>query len=327
MSNQLLVPLDGSALADAAIPQAVEIARRTGAEIILTRVHTPAAIMPYPPELPIMMVQPDWDEGVRKEAKAWLLKRAADLARTTSLRVLSVFGVGRPAEEIVSLAARRRARAIVCSTHGVGGLAPHWLGSVADALVRHAKCPVLALPPDAPARSDGLRRLLVLLDGSEVSQAILPEASWLAKAFHAEVELLSVVSSSWIESTLAGLEAGEPDRFGIGADAARMKALLDRTAAELRGQNLRVRSTVEISAHPARTILEHIEHTNPDAVALATYGRGLSRLFLGSTADKVLRSSGRPTLLMRPRARLTAKGGSVRHKARVEAMAGAASGA
>jgi nucleotide-binding universal stress UspA family protein len=298
MSEQLLVPLDGSPLADAAVPVAVDIARRLGLDIVLTRVHSPATIMPYPPEMPILMMQPEWDGVLRKDTRTWLLRHAADLARTSGLQVSAAFRVGNAAEEIVAVATRRSARAIVCSTHGAGGLAPHWLGSVADRLVRNAPCPVIALPPDAPARSDEMRILLVLLDGSDHANRILPEAAWFADGFHSDVELLTVVSPDWMDSADAGLPVRTEDPLGIDAYAVSTKVWLDEVAAGLRAAGLRVRTTVEVGSHAARTILDHIARTNPDAIALATHGRGLSRLILGSVADKVLRASGRPALVV-----------------------------
>ncbi len=300
MSNQLLVPLDGSSLADAAATEAIKIARRLKLGVIVTRVHSPTAILPYPPEVAVAQPLPEWDEGVRARSKAWLEEKAADLTRSGGVSVAAEFRIGRPAEEIVALATTRDVRAIVCTTLGVGGPAPHWIGSVADAVIRHAPCPVFALPPGAMARSDELRTLLVLLDGSHLSDEILPHAEWLAGAFGAELELMTVASPPWVHDALAALAASKEDPFGIDVYAANVKKRLDAVAAEIRRRGLRVRSTVEIGASPARTILAHIKQTNPDAVALATHGRGASRLFLGSVADKVLRTSGRPTFLLRP---------------------------
>ena len=303
MSTHLLVPLDGSSLANAAIPEAIEIARRLRLGVILMRVHSPTAILPYPPEVAVAPPKPDWEKRVREEREAWLREKAQDLAKSSGLRVTAEFRVGDPAEEIVALARRRRVRAIVCTTLGVGGLAPHWIGSVADAVIRHAWCPVFALPPGAVARSGAFRTLLVLNDGSPLSETILKHAAWLAGAFDAEIELLSVASPAWLQDAVAALASREEDPFGIDAYAATMKRRLDDIAERLRGQGVRARSTVVIGVNAARTILEHITKTNPDAVALATHGRGISRLFLGSVADKVLRTSGRPTLLLRPRLR------------------------
>jgi len=300
MSKHLLVPLDGSPLADAAMLPAAEIARRLGLDVVLVRVHVPIGLPSYPSEFPIYLPDPALEARVRSDADAWLRKRAADLAHATSLPVSAALCVGDPAEEIVAEATRQRAQLIVCGTHGVGGLAPHWIGSVADAVVRHAPCPVLVLPSGAVSRSDALRNVLVLLDGSNVSDAILPHAAWLAGAFTAELELLSVVAPPWTNDSLATLTAGDEDAFGIDAHATAAKEHLDRIAADLRNAGLRVRTSVVVDATPTRRILEHIAHANPDAVALATHGRGFSRLFLGSVADKVLRSCGRPVLLLRP---------------------------
>jgi nucleotide-binding universal stress UspA family protein len=300
MSNQLLVPLDGSSLADAAATEAIRIARRLQLGVILTRIHSPTAILPYPPEVAVAQPLPDWDAGVRARSKAWLEEKATTLTRSGGVTVSAEFRIGNPAEEIVTLATMRGVRAIVCTTLGVGGPAPHWIGSVADAVIRHAPCPVFALPPGAMARSDELRTLLVLLDGSHLSDEILPHAEWLAGAFDAELELMSVASPPWVHDALAALAALKEDPFGIDVYAANVKKRLETVAAEIRRKGLRVRSTVEIGASPARTILEHIKRNNPDAVALATHGRGASRLFLGSVADKVLRTSGRPTFLLRP---------------------------
>ncbi|MFI5312103.1 MAG: universal stress protein [Gemmatimonadales bacterium] len=298
MTRQLLVPLDGSALADSAIPLAVEIARRLDLGIMLTRVHSPIGILPSPPEMPTFIPSPEIDNRIREISEEWLKTKAAEVRHLGGLRVSSEFRAGDPANEIVALAAEQDAHAIVCSTHGVGGLAPHWIGSVADFVVRHASCPVLTLPPKAVVRSGAVAKVLVLLDGSEVSDAILPHAEWLAQAFNAEIELLSVVAPTWLADNLS---PKDEDRFGVDAYAATVKERLDGIAAGLRKKGLRVRTVVEIGLSPTRTILDHIAHTNPDALALATYGRGFSRLFLGSVADKVLRSSGRPTLMLRPR--------------------------
>jgi nucleotide-binding universal stress UspA family protein len=297
MSGQLLVPLDGSSLAESAIPIAVEIARRLDLELTLIRVQSPVGVLPYPPEMPIYMPEMELEERVREVSESWLRERAAEVERTSGLCVSAVLRVGDPASEIVSAAAALGARAIVCTTHGVGGVAPHWIGSVADAIVRHAPCPVLALPPQALARSDATRTVLVLLDGSEVSDAILPHAEWLARAFDADLELFSVVAPGRLDDSL---ESADADRFGIGAHAKEVKSRLDTLVADLRAKGLRARCAVQLGASPARTILAYVAHTNPDMLALATYGRGLSRLFLGSVADKVLRSSGRPTLMLRP---------------------------
>lgn len=300
MFTELLVPLDGSSLADAAIPHAVEIARRTRGSLHLVRVHTPMASIASPPEVAIFIPDPAWDTQVREDTRTWLVRRAAAVRNTMEVPVSFELRAGSPVDEIVDAAAERRVRAIVCSTHGFGGWAPHWLGSVADGLIRHAACPVLAMSEAAVARGHTMRRILVLLDGSDVAETIVPHAAWLARAFDAEIELMRIVAPPWIGDSLTVVNAGEEDPFGVDAFAEAAKRTLGQIAAALQQKGLSAKSTVAIHLSPARAILEHITRTDPDAVALATSGRGLSRLFLGSVADKILRAGGRPTLLLRP---------------------------
>lgn len=301
MFTELLVPLDGSALADAAIPHAVDLARRIKGSLHLVRVHTPAATIASPPEAAIFIPDPSWDAQVREDTRTWLSQRAQEVRKSMDIPVTFELRVGSPVDEIAETAAERRVKAIVCSTHGLGGWAPHWLGSVADGLIRHASCPVLAMSEAAIAREGEIRKILVLLDGSDVSEAIVPHAAWLARAFDAEIELLRVVAPPWVGDSLTALTAGEEDPFGVDAFAEAAKETLGQIATALHQKGFTVVSTVVVHLSPARAILEHLKRTNPDALALATYGRGVSRLFLGSVADKVLRAGGRPTLLFRPR--------------------------
>ena len=82
--------------------------------------------------------------------------------------------------------------------------------------------------------------------------------------------------------------------------AEKAKGDIDAAAAPLRAGGMKVEATVIVHTNPARALIEHIEQTGADLVAMATHGRGMSRLFVGSVVDKVLRAGGRPSLIMRP---------------------------
>ena len=298
MSKFIVVPLDGSALADAAVPHAVEFARRTGAALRLVRVHAPMA--PVTVEAP-PLVFPDAriEAEVVMTKRAWLEARAHEVRSAFALPVSTEFRIGLPGEEIVASAAECDAKAIVCTTHGTGGWAPNWFGSVTDFVIRHTLKPVLAMSAAATERTTKPQSIMVLLDGSELSEAILPDVKCFAKAFGAKIELFRVVVPPWVGDSEVVLSP-EIDRFGIDAFAEEAKHELDAVAGDLRSQGLDVTSAVEVHNGPTRRILERIASTNPDVVALATHGRGLARLLVGSVADKVLRSSARPMLCVRP---------------------------
>jgi nucleotide-binding universal stress UspA family protein len=249
MSAELLVPLDGSTLADEAVAHAAEIARRVDGALRLVRVHTPLNMFVVPTDAAVSIPDPIVDEQIRAEAEEWLSRRARAVSSLNDVPVSWELRVGMPEAEIVLAASERHARLVVLTTRGAGGAASSWLGSVADSVIRHAKCPVLAMSPEAVKCDVRLRRVLVLLDGSEASSTIVPHAVWLANAFGAEIDYLRLIPP--------------PE-------------------------------------NPAAAIREHITRTNPDAIALATHGRGFTRLFLGGVADEIVRTGNRPTLVFRP---------------------------
>lgn len=279
MTKELLVPLDGSPLADAAVPHAIALAQRLGARVRLLHAHDPGA-----------------DSAVARCTRVWLEHRAS-AATTPGVPVVADFRTGRPDETIMACAEERQARLIVFTTHGSRGWAPRWLGSVAQGVMHGAPCPVLALSEAAAARPPGARRILVLLDGSEASARVIPDAVELARALDADVELFQVVAPPWLGEVIFGPAGAERDRFGIDAAAAEAKRRLDRVATELRQSGLVVSTTVSIHLNPVRAILQRIDESDADMIAAATFSRGAGRLVFGSIADTVMRTGGRPTLI------------------------------
>ncbi len=300
MAETLLVPLDGSALADAAVPHAVALARKLTCGIVLARIHARAAIVSGPIEMPVMIQDLEWDAQVQAEEAAWLQSRAADLAASSGIAVDAEMRIGSPANQIIAIAIERKVRAIVISTHGSSGFAPGWLGSVADAVVRHAPCPVLAMCEKAVAEPPHTVSMLVLLDGSDISEAILPETEEFARAIGAEVELMRVVAPAAVNESVVADAVAAPTAT-TGDVTSRATHELERAAVMLRQRGLTVSTRVLVGRNASQSILRHIAAARPGIVAMATHGRGLSRLFLGSVADRVLREGGRPTLIFRPR--------------------------
>ncbi len=303
MLRTILVPLDGSALAERALPIACDLARRAGGAVHLVRAHVPIAVIAANGEGAIL--SPDLlgaDEGLRARAARYVTDVAARAAADWGVTTHAVCEDGSPAGLITEVADRVEASLIVMTTHGEGGFTPGWLGSVTDAVIRHSHRPVLALPENDAHGGDPFvpRRILVALDGSPRADAILPAARELAVAFGAEVELIRVVAPFVPNDAVSVLTAGQPDPFGIDAESVGAKRALDAAARVLAGAGLEVTTTVRVDLSPTRCLLDHVKATAPDCLAIATQGRGLSRIFLGSVADKLLRAAGRPILALRP---------------------------
>ena len=299
VSRVIIVPLDGSAQADAAIPHAVELARITQGSLHLVRVHVP--VLAYmASESPLAIPDPQWDERVRRTAETWLIGCADQVRATGAVPVTFELRIGSPAEQLCEVAREREARAIVCTTHGHGGWAPQWMGSVTDGIIRHSPCPVLAMSEQAVRRAPRIGRILVPTDGSDMSLRILPLVQELALATGAIVDLYRVVASPFVGDVLNAVHSAQIDSFGVDPFADQAKHELERVAQELLYHGVRATSTVEIATNPTRAILERIALTDPDMLAITTHGRGLSRLFMGSVADKLMRAGGRPALCWHP---------------------------
>jgi len=147
MYEKILVPLDGSDLAELAIRHAQEIARGARSEILLLQ----AVNFPYP-VVPEAALVPDgkWLAGARKDASRYLEGIAAPL-REAGMRVRTIVDERPPADAILHVAAREEVGLIVMSTHGRGGLSRMLMGSVAESVSRATPRTVMLVKPEPPA--------------------------------------------------------------------------------------------------------------------------------------------------------------------------------
>jgi nucleotide-binding universal stress UspA family protein len=193
---------------------------------------------------------------------------------------------------------------VVMNVVGAGPWTRFWLGSIADELVRRLPMPVLLLRPQDSVpelgREPAFRHVLVPLDGSAGAEQIVEPAVALGTLMRAEYTLFRVVTPL----TPAGNPTGEPPRQQLRVIEEQLRAdaqaYLVRVAERLRARSLRVQTRVVLHEHPAVAILDAQAH-GIDLIAFTTRGhRALPLLFLGSTADKVLRGASAPVLVQRP---------------------------
>jgi nucleotide-binding universal stress UspA family protein len=301
VQGPFLVPLDGSALAERALPVAAALARRASAGLLLVHVHTRLTADPIHVEgLPVI------DEQLRSQRRqheqAYLDRVASHLATGTKISVALLDGP--VATALVDHAEQTGTALIVMTTHGRGGLERAWLGSVADEMARASRVPVLLVRPEPDETPVPMRRIMVPLDGSAAAEGILEPARALARLEpDAEMILLTVVQPVstlvWLPDPALGapLPAADlPDPKGE-----RARAYLEGVVRRLTGSGVRVHARVEVAASIVPAILEVARAERADVVALATHGRsGLERIALGSVADKLVRGSRTPILLFRP---------------------------
>jgi|YNPBryunderm2012_1023409.scaffolds.fasta_scaffold09052_1 nucleotide-binding universal stress UspA family protein len=297
----ILVPLDGSPFGEHALPMALALARRGDIQIALAHVHHLFAPSLAPTGAPV--VDPRIDALFREEEAAYLADVSHRLARIWNGPVMMTLLETPVAESLCQHAELIGASLVVMSTHGRGGLARAWLGSVADRVIRQSTVPVLLLHPEDGApdleREPKLHHILVPLDGSLLSEQILPHAIWLGRLVGARYTLLRV-----IEPVVRGFMVNgvEPVVDVEAQELAWQQASEDveRIAARLRGEGLTVVPEVRVG-RPVAEILECAAEREADLIAMSTHGHGgLTRLILGSVTDKVLRSASVPVLVFRP---------------------------
>lgn len=297
MFQHLLVPLDGSKLAEAVLPDAVALARRLQTRLTLLHIaerHAPSTI------------HGDRHLAQMAEAEQYL----SALAQQWSQPELKVEwhvhqdderGVARM---IVDQAIELGADLIVLSTHGgggAGGLREKLLGSIAQQVVHEGRVPVLLIRPlkEQTAGPRRIENILLPLDGERVHENAIPIATELARALGATIHLVSVVP------TIETLSAEESASGAVLPTA--MRAVLDlaqqggahylqRVQASLEGA-----TTAEVTrGDPAKSIVSVAKKVNADLIVMATHGRmGLGAFWSASVAPKVLNEFMGPLLLLR----------------------------
>jgi len=160
MYEKILVPLDGSALAERAIRHAEEIARGARSEILLLQ-----AISFPMPVVPEAVLVPDskWLAEAKKDALRYLDGIAAPM-RDVGMRVRTMVDERPPADAILHVATREEVDLIVMSSHGRGGLNRLLMGSVAESVFRATSRTVMLVkpePPDVPAQKGEDRSLQI----------------------------------------------------------------------------------------------------------------------------------------------------------------------
>jgi nucleotide-binding universal stress UspA family protein len=141
MIKRLLVPLDGSHLAEQALKFAADVAEATSGTIVATRVVAP----PVPGRFYAANLLDQLREAQQKEAEAYLTS-VAERLRGDRVAVETRVAYGPVAETLVALAERERCDIIVMSSHGLGGIGWQVFGSVAQKVLHSSRCPVLIVP-------------------------------------------------------------------------------------------------------------------------------------------------------------------------------------
>ena len=287
MFQTVLVPVDGSPLAERALLYARRLAHDSNGRIVLLQVVPASA---------------NADATIRT-ATLYLENLITQFSESSFDR--PVVTAGDPASSILAEVEFHGIDLIVMSTHGRSGLGRWIYGSVADAVIRRAAVPVLLVPATGVAEWPDNRalRILVPLDGSELAETVLGAVANLSGTLNAEVLLLRAQEAP----TAPEADRSTDSNGELPSERDRVDGYLDRVAAHLRAHGLRVRVETR-PGHAATAIVEVTQEQSIDLVAMATHGSGgLTRLVMGSVAASVVQRATVPVLLVRPSANAAAE--------------------
>jgi nucleotide-binding universal stress UspA family protein len=303
MTRPIIVPLDQSAQAAAAVPIAAEVAARLGTPLQFVLVH---AFVPVSPGMEGGATQlHEVDLQLHDEEAKYLRRTVQQVATDVGISASALMLEGSASGALVQHARDSEARLVVMTTHGRGGVSRLFLGSVADRLIRGLHCPVLlAHPTDPPTvgaapsmHRDHRRRVLIPLDGSALSECIVDEVLALFGRDAVCLELLRIVPPIADWTPLHELaSSGSAEAADGSVEAASL--YLQRVAKRLREDGVETHVSTCVDHADGRVILAHAEARHPDLIALTTRGLGrIERAILGSVADKVVRGALVPVLV------------------------------
>ncbi len=276
MIGVVVVPLDGSRLAEEALPNARQIADHLRVPLHLLKV-----------------IPPDASAEVRDEASAYLLETGRDLHHPFHMSIR----LGNTVDQIIALADEVDNPIIAMTTHGRGGLGRLLYGSVADQVLRESKVPVHLIRSSARSATSGASRsIMVPLDGSAHAESALPYAVELARAFDAELWLVRVVESPLvIGGPLSAFALTDAHQRATRVAESYLRIVRER----LEGEGVRVRYRL-LTGLAEDEILAFSEDTKIDLVVMATRGRtGMERLTLRDLAGHLLRRGNAPVMMVR----------------------------
>ncbi|CAN5830723.1 hypothetical protein BH20ACI4_BH20ACI4_24080 [soil metagenome] len=266
--KKLIVPLDGSAIAEQVLATARSFARTYGAEIKI-----------------IAIDGKDANEETQSNLDEYL-EMVSGLIKADGLNASCQVRTGKPSEEIAAFAREENADLIVMSTRGKFEVGQFISGSTTQKVLELTSTPTLLIRPTESWRSrrSRFKRVLVALDGSEAAEQVLPFIRSFADKFDSKVLLLSVPEGSESENYRETVEK-----------------YLNDIAESLREEGYDI-ITLVTGSGPARTILDISEEEKVDLIMLASHGRGgverSEHIAIGSVAERVLQKTPCPVFFV-----------------------------
>jgi nucleotide-binding universal stress UspA family protein len=278
MFEKIVVTLDGSKLAEVALPYAEELAAKMGHDIVLLTILETEDTNEYE----------NRSRYVKKieEITKYHAEKYIENGRGNKVNVMAITKFDNPADGIIKYASSSGSPLIIMASHGRSGIGRWTVGSVADKVVRSNYYQPVMLIRAKESRSDIrekriIKKALVPLDGSNTSEAVFPYITQIAAKLEMELTFLQVVPKT------------------NHTNMTEIEAYLQSLCSKLKDKNITVNYQVNVG-DVAENIIDFADELAFDLVAMSTRGMNRGDVFsLGSVAQKVFLGGNIPLLLIK----------------------------
>jgi len=268
----IVLATDGSEYSAAAETTALEMARRCGARLLVTRVVLTN------PEYEALV--PDRVQKAEIEAQKQI-DRVAEKARAAGVRAETVLRQGTdPYHEVVRVTNEKHADVVVIGRRTRSDLARLMVGDSTAKVIGLASCSVLVTPRDTKMPEKGI---LVATDGSRLGDA----------AAYSAVRLVGKCSLPLTAISVVPRDSGSEER-------SEAQAAVERVRKAAAKEQVEVDAMLREGRRPDTVILETAKEKGADMIVVGSHGRtGLSRLMMGSVSERVIGNAGCPVLVVK----------------------------
>jgi nucleotide-binding universal stress UspA family protein len=289
MTRPIVLATDFSAVSDAAVPHAIELAQLWKAPLRLVHViEAQASGGPW------LGFSDALEENVGERVVTLLNERAAQIA-DSGITVELVNRRGIPADEILAELSAINAQAVVLGSHGHSGFRQFFIGSVATRVARGADCPVLVVPPSSPPPP--WAGVLFPTDFSPLCNAVFPEAIRLAATADVPLEIFHVEVPR--DSALMAYGMGDALIYELDAERERLDKRMAKLSAQADEAGVATTSVRVIGHRPGRGIVGRALGEGHGLIVMPANGRrGFARFMYGSVTEEVMRHIDRPLMIL-----------------------------
>jgi nucleotide-binding universal stress UspA family protein len=278
--KKILVAIDGSDSSMHALQESLNLASKEGSRI------TAVSVSPQF-EGDLSLVGVGNLSAALKDPFEVALSKAKEMAESSRVSITTISEEGEPYERILDVAEAEDCDLIVVGTKGMSGLEKVLLGSVAAAVIGHSHRDVLVIPAKSQI---GWQRILVTTDGSKYSKAAVERAINYAKAYGSTLTVVAVVDAP---AELSGVAPGAVEDM-----IRKAKSYVGEVKSQADSAGLPTETFVLEGEEAYRKITEFAREHNINIIVMGSHGRrGLSKLLVGSVAEKIIGYAHCPVLI------------------------------